>query len=141
MNRLSQFMNAKTKSRIRVEHKRLNLSKYDLDGKTLEELILYLKHIHQTHEKEGFNHDLECFFHIEQYYDETDIYLLFTRWETNDEYDKRQAKNKAAREGAAKGRAKQKEKAELLEKAKSEQEYKEFLKLKEKYESPKPIAN
>jgi len=134
-------MNAKTKNRQRVEHKRLSLSAYDLDGKTLDELILYLKNIHQTYEKECFNQDLDCIFNIEQYYDETDIYLLFTRWESDEEYNKRQEKNKIASEKAAKARAKQKEKAEAAKKVKNELEYQAFLKLKEKYEPSKSVTN
>lgn len=55
-------MRAKTKDRIRVEHRRLSISSHALDSKTLDE---------------------------------------FTRWETVDEYNKRIAKNKIAREKAA----------------------------------------
>lgn len=118
----------------RVDYNRHTLSHYDMDGLSLEDLILYLKKIHADYEKECFEKDLECNFHITQNYDDVDLYLKFSRWETDEEFQKRVDRNEKARLKAAESRKKAKEKFKKEQLQRQEMEYQNYLKLKEKYE-------
>lgn len=118
----------------RVYYKTHALSLCDMDGQSLEELILYLNRIHDDYEKECFENDLECIFHITQDYDYVEVYLLFTRWETDGEFNKRVEKSEKARLRAAESHAKRKQKKKEIEEKLMNEEYQNYLKLKEKYE-------
>lgn len=124
----------KTKQRQRVSAGRMTLSKYELDGKTLDELILYLKNIQDEQNKHGKD-DVECVFRADYWDEDGELYLEFSRLETDAEYNKRQEKNRVAREKAAAARRLRNEKKQQENNAKKDVEYRLFLKLKEKYEA------
>ena len=122
----------KTKQRQRVPAGRLSLSQDDFDGKTLDEVILYLKNIRDEQSKHSKN-DIECVLRADWWHEDAELYLEFSRLETDAEYNKRQEKNRVAREKAAAARRLKNERKQRENEANKNAEYRLFLKLKEKY--------
>lgn len=128
-----------TKKTVQVNY--LNLNAYDLDGMTLVELNALFKTETKAVAKNAkvAMKDLTVVFAYEQYYEDVDLGLRFSRMETDAEFEKRKAKSIAASERATKAAAKRK--ANQLQKiatklAASETKEKELLEfLKDKYES------
>ena len=107
------------------------------DGRQIDDVILDLTSMLQKYEEEIFTHDKEVRFETEYYgYDGgMELYVRVERWETDKEYSKRQEREQAAKEKAAKTRATKKARA-LKQALSTEQEERELLaRLQEKYAS------
>ena len=105
------------------------------DGRSFDDVILELQSMLHRYEEEIFTRDKEVKFETEHYgYDGgMNLYVRVQRWETDKEYDKRQAREQAAKDKAAKARATKKAKA-LAQALTSEQEERAlFEKLKKKF--------
>ena len=105
------------------------------DGRSFDDVILELQSMLHRYEEEIFTRDKEVKFETEHYgYDGgMNLYVRVQRWETDKEYDKRQAREQAAKDKAAKARATKKAKA-LAQALTTEQEERAlFEKLKKKF--------
>ena len=122
--------------RKRVLDRRDQLFITDLfDGRTFDDVILDLQSMLHKYEEEIFTHDKEVKFETEYYgYDGgMELYVRVMRWETDREYSKRQEREQAAKDKAAKARATKKAKA-LAQALTTEQEERDLLaKLQAKY--------
>ena len=105
------------------------------DGRSFDDVILELQSMLHRYEEEIFTRDKEVKFETEHYgYDGgMNLYVRVQRWETDKEYDKRRAREQAAKDKAAKARATKKAKA-LAQALTTEQEERAlFEKLKKKF--------
>jgi hypothetical protein len=105
------------------------------DGRAIDDVIIDLQSMLHRYEEEIFTHDKEVKFETEYYgYDGgMELYVRVMRWETDREYEKRQAREQAAKEKAAKARATKKARA-LAQALTTEQEERALLaQLQEKY--------
>lgn len=105
------------------------------DGRSFDDVILELQSMLHRYEEEIFTRDKEVKFETEHYgYDGgMNLYVRVQRWETDKEYGKRQAREQAAKDKAAKARATKKAKA-LAQALTTEQEERAlFEKLKKKF--------
>lgn len=105
------------------------------DGRPIDDVILDLQSMLHKYEEEIFTHNKEVRFETEHYgYDGgLELYVRVERWETDREYEKRQAREQAAKDKAAKARATKKARA-LAQALTTEQEERELLaRLQEKY--------
>lgn len=122
--------------RKRVLDRRDQIHISDLfDARTFDDVILDLQSMLHKYEEEIFTYDKEVKFETEYYgYDGgMELYVRVMRWETDKEYDKRQAREQATKDKAAKARATKKAKA-LAQALTTEQEERDLLaKLQAKY--------
>ena len=125
-------------SKQRVLHYRESFSPYDLDGKTISELIMFFNDIQQRIEADMQgkfkNTDLEMKFVFDQYYDEVEVAIECYRWETDDEHLKRVEKQRARSERAKKAAAARRH---IIQKQQASQHAKDlelYLALKAKFE-------
>lgn len=122
--------------RKRVLHKSEFISLHDLDGKNLSEFIDEFTILQSKYEKECFNNDLNVVIRVDYDYDGAELYLDFMRWETDAECNSRVEKNRKAKEKAKKARETMKKRKQEKQQKEKDAEYQNYLKLKEKYESP-----
>lgn len=123
-------------SKKRVLDRREEVYINDLfDGRDIDDVIIDLQSMLHRYEEEIFTHDKEVRFETEYYgYDGgINLYVRVERWETDREYEKRQAREQAAKDRAAKTQATKKARA-LKQALSTEQEERELLaRLQEKY--------
>lgn len=120
----------------RVLDRRDQLFVSDLfDGRSFDDVLAELHSLAHRYEEEVFTHDKEVKFEIDHYgYDGgIELYVRVDRWETDREYDKRRAREDAAKEKAR--LARETKKAQALATALStEAEERELLaRLQQKY--------
>lgn len=125
-----------SKERKRVLDRRDEVYVSDLfDGRSIDDVIIELQSMLHRYEEEIFTHDKEVRFETEHYgYDGAlELYVRVMRWETDREYNKRQAQEQAAKDKAAKARATKKARA-LAQAVETEAEERAlFEKLKKKF--------
>ena len=122
--------------RKRVLKSREPIDLFDLfDRKTLDEIQLDMSTLAAAHEKDILLHDCYVNFSVEYYgYDGgREVYLNTWRWENDDEYNKRKAKEEKAKEKSRKIKEAKKEKARQALFQKEEDERNEYERLKAKY--------
>jgi len=120
----------------RVLDRRDQLFVSDLfDGRSFDDVLAELHSMAHRYEEEVFTHDKEVRFEIDHYgYDGgIELYVRVDRWETDREYDKRRAREDAAKEKARKARETKKARA-LSTALSTEAEERELLaRLQQKY--------
>lgn len=120
----------------RVLDRRDQLFVSDLfDGRSFDDVLAELHSMAHRYEEEVFTHDKEVRFEIDHYgYDGgIELYVRVDRWETDREYDKRRAREDAAKEKARKARETKKARA-LATALSTEAEERELLaRLQQKY--------
>ena len=124
-------------SKKRVLDRRDQIDIVDLfDGRSLDDVILDLQSRLHAYEEEIFTHDKEMKFEVEHYgYDGgMELYVRVQRWETDKEYDRRVAKEWAAKEKARKARETKKQRARQELFAKEADERAEYERLRAKFE-------
>ena len=122
--------------RKRVLEKKELLDIYDMfDNKTIDQVQLKVSALASSHERDILMHDCHVNFSVEYYgYDGgRELYLNTWRWENDEEYNKRKAKEDKAKEKARKIREAKKEKARNELFKKEEDERTEYERLKAKY--------
>lgn len=105
------------------------------DGRSIDDVIIDLQSMLRRYEEEIFTHDKEVRFETEPYGYEggVELYVRVERWETDREYEKRQAREDAAKEKARKARETKKARA-LATALSTEAEERELLaRLQKKY--------
>ena len=123
-------------SKKRVLDRREEVYINDLfDGRAIDDVILDLQSMLHRYEEEIFTHDKEVKFETEYYgYDGgLNLYVRVERWETDREYDRRRAREQAARDKARKARETKKARALAVAVASEEEERALFEKLKAKF--------
>ena len=123
-------------SKKRVLDRREEVYINDLfDGRAIDDVILDLQSMLHRYEEEIFTHDKEVKFETEYYgYDGgINLYVRVDRWETDREYDRRRAREQAARDKARKARETKKARALAVAVASEEEERALFEKLKAKF--------
>ena len=123
-------------SKKRVLDRREEVYINDLfDGRDIDDVIIDLQSMLHRYEEEIFTHDKEVRFETEYYgYDGgMNLYVRVERWETDREYEKRQAREQAAKDRAKKTRATKKARALAVAVASEEEERALFEKLKAKF--------
>ena len=123
-------------SKKRVLDRREEVYINDLfDGRAIDDVILDLQSMLHRYEEEIFTHDKEVKFETEYYgYDGgMNLYVHVLRWETDREYEKRRAREQAARDKAKKARETKKARALAVAVASEEEERALFEKLKAKF--------
>ena len=123
-------------SKKRVLDRRDHVDIFDLFGeRSLDDVIIDLQSMLHRYEEEIFTHDKEMKFEIEHYgYDGgLEVYVRVMRWETDKEYDKRVAKEWAAKEKARKARETKKARARELLYKKEADERAEYERLRAKF--------
>ena len=123
-------------SKKRVLDRREEVYINDLfDGRSIDDVILDLQSMLHRYEEEIFTHDKEVRFETEYYgYDGgINLYVRVERWETDREYEKRQAREQAAKDRAKKTRATKKARALAVAVDSEEEERALFEKLKAKF--------
>ena len=123
-------------SKKRVLDRREEVYINDLfDGRAIDDVILDLQSMLHRYEEEIFTHDKEVKFETEYYgYDGgMNLYVRVDRWETDREYEKRRAREQAAKDKARKARETKKARALAVAVASEEEERALFKKLKAKF--------
>ena len=123
-------------SKKRVLDRREEVYINDLfDGRAIDDVILDLQSMMHRYEEEIFTHDKEVKFETEYYgYDGgINLYVRVERWETDREYEKRRAREQAAKDKARKARETKKARALAVAVASEEEERALFEKLKAKF--------
>jgi len=123
-------------SKKRVLDRREEVFINDLfDGRAIDDVIIDLQSMLHRYEEEIFTHDKEVKFETEYYgYDGgMNLYVRVDRWETDREYDRRRAREQAARDKAKKARETKKARALAVAVASEEEERALFEKLKAKF--------
>lgn len=123
-------------SKKRVLDRREEVYINDLfDGRDIDDVIIDLQSMLHRYEEEIFTHDKEVRFETEYYgYDGgINLYVRVERWETDREYEKRQAREQAAKDRAKKTRATKKARALAVAVDSEEEERALFEKLKAKF--------
>lgn len=123
-------------SKKRVLDRREEVYINDLfDGRDIDDVIIDLQSMLHRYEEEIFTHDKEVRFETEYYgYDGgMNLYVRVERWETDREYEKRQAREQAAKDRAKKTRATKKARALAVAVDSEEEERALFEKLKAKF--------
>ena len=123
-------------SKKRVLDRREEVYINDLfDGRAIDDVILDLQSMLHRYEEEIFTHDKEVKFETEYYgYDGgINLYVRVERWETDREYEKRRAREQAAKDKARKARETKKARALAVAVASEEEERALFEKLKAKF--------
>lgn len=123
-------------SKKRVLDRREEVYINDLfDGRDIDDVIIDLQSMLHRYEEEIFTHDKEVKFETEYYgYDGgMNLYVRVERWETDREYEKRQAREQAAKDRAKKTRATKKARALAVAVDSEEEERALFEKLKAKF--------
>ena len=123
-------------SKKRVLDRREEVYINDLfDGRAIDDVILDLQSMMHRYEEEIFTHDKEVKFETEYYgYDGgMNLYVRVERWETDREYDRRRAREQAAKDKARKARETKKARALAVAVASEEEERALFEKLKAKF--------
>ena len=123
-------------SKKRVLDRREEVYINDLfDGRDIDDVIIDLQSMLHRYEEEIFTHDKEVRFETEYYgYDGgINLYVRVERWETDREYDRRRAREQAARDKAKKARETKKARALAVAVASEEEERALFEKLKAKF--------
>ena len=123
-------------SKKRVLDRREEVFINDLfDGRDIDDVIIDLQSMLHRYEEEIFTHDKEVKFETEYYgYDGgINLYVRVERWETDREYEKRRAREQAAKDKARKARETKKARALAVAVASEEEERALFKKLKAKF--------
>lgn len=122
-------------SKKRVFDRREQVRIDDLfDGRTIDEVILDLRNMLHNYEQEIFIYDKDMRFEIEYDYDGgTHLYVRVDRWETDQEYKKRLAREQVAKDKAKRAREAKKAKALAMAVSSEEEERALFEKLKAKF--------
>ena len=123
-------------SKKRVLDRREEVYINDLfDGRDIDDVIIDLQSMLHRYEEEIFTHDKEVRFETEYYgYDGgINLYVRVERWETDREYDRRRAREQAARDRAKQARETKKARALAVAVASEEEERALFEKLKAKF--------
>ena len=123
-------------SKKRVLDRREEVYINDLfDGRDIDDVIIDLQSMLHRYEEEIFTHDKEVRFETEYYgYDGgMNLYVRVDRWETDREYEKRRAREQAAKDKARKARETKQARALAVAVASEEEERALFEKMKAKF--------
>lgn len=123
-------------SKKRVLDSREQVYIHDLfDGRAIDKVIIDLQCMLHRYEEEIFTYDKEVRFETEEYGHDggTNLYVRVDRWETDQEYQKRLAREQVAKDKAKRAREAKKAKALAVAVASEEEERALFEKLKTKF--------
>ena len=122
------------RQRVCSKSERLDIEEI-FDGRTLDDVQAEFNALAHKYEREIFEQDLEVRFEVEYYGHDGghDVYLYSSRWETDEEFKKRQAMLEAERAARRRARERVKEAARKNLYEKEADERAEFERLKAKF--------